>query len=96
MASSARSLLGVPITGRRNCSLTSPVTSLLPSPADLLNPGIKLGSPALQVDSLPTELSGSGSTYLQFSASSPAQRWSLLTLPLDPGTWTIVLTSVDQ
>ena len=58
MASSARSLLGVPITGRRNCSLTSPVTSLLPSPADLLNPGIKLGSPALQVDSLPTELSG--------------------------------------
>ena len=29
-----------------------------PSPADLPNPGIKLGSPALQVDSLPTELSG--------------------------------------
>ena len=28
------------------------------SPADLLNPGIKPGSPALQVDSLPTELSG--------------------------------------
>ena len=25
---------------------------------DLLNPGIKLGSPALQADSLPTELSG--------------------------------------
>ena len=30
----------------------------LPSPADLPNPGIELGSPALQVDSLPTELSG--------------------------------------
>ena len=30
----------------------------IPSPADLPNPGIKLGSPALQVDSLPTELSG--------------------------------------
>ena len=28
------------------------------SPADLSNPGIELGSPALQVDSLPTELSG--------------------------------------
>ena len=29
-----------------------------PSPADLPNPGIEPGSPALQVDSLPTELSG--------------------------------------
>ena len=28
------------------------------SPADLPNPGIKLGSPALQADSLPTELLG--------------------------------------
>ena len=31
---------------------------LFPSPGDLPGPGIKLGSPALQVDSLPTELSG--------------------------------------
>ena len=30
----------------------------IPSPADLPTPGIKLGSPALHVDSLPTELSG--------------------------------------
>ena len=30
----------------------------IPSPADLANPGVKPGSPALQVDSLPTELSG--------------------------------------
>ena len=30
----------------------------MPSPADLLDPGIEPGSPALQVDSLPTELSG--------------------------------------
>ena len=30
----------------------------IPSPGDLSNPGIELGSPALQVDSLPTELSG--------------------------------------
>ena len=30
----------------------------IPSPADLPDPGIEPGSPALQVDSLPTELSG--------------------------------------
>ena len=29
-----------------------------PSPRDLPNPGIKPGSPALQADSLPTELQG--------------------------------------
>ena len=28
----------------------------MPSPVDLLDPGIELGFPALQVDSLPTEL----------------------------------------
>ena len=31
---------------------------LIPSPADVPDPGIEPGSPALQVDSLPTELSG--------------------------------------
>ena len=30
----------------------------IPSPVDLPDPGIKLGFPALQADSLPTELSG--------------------------------------
>ena len=30
----------------------------IPSPADLPNPEIKPGSPALQMDSLPTELPG--------------------------------------
>ena len=30
----------------------------LPSPGDLPNPGIKLGSPALQADSFPSELPG--------------------------------------
>ena len=30
----------------------------MPFQGDLPDPGIKLGSPALQVDSLPTELSG--------------------------------------
>ena len=29
-----------------------------PSPGDLPNPGMELGSPALQTDSLPTELRG--------------------------------------
>ena len=32
------------------------VGSLIPSPGDLPNPGIEPGSPALQVDFLPTEL----------------------------------------
>ena len=30
----------------------------VPPPADLPDPGIEPGSPAMQVDSLPTELSG--------------------------------------
>ena len=34
------------------------VGSLFPSPGDLPNPGIEPRSPALQVDSLPAELSG--------------------------------------
>ena len=34
------------------------VGSLFPSPGDPRNPGIEQGSPELQADSLPTELSG--------------------------------------
>ena len=34
-----------------------------PSPGDLPNPGMELGSPALQVDSLTTELSGKPLKY---------------------------------
>ena len=34
------------------------VGSLFLSPGDLPNPGIELGSPALQTDSLPTDISG--------------------------------------
>ena len=30
----------------------------IPSPGDLPNPGMELGSPALQADSLPAELPG--------------------------------------
>ena len=35
-----------------------------PSPGDLPKPGIKLGSPTLQADSLPTELRGKPRTLL--------------------------------
>ena len=44
-----------------------------PSPGDLPNPGIELGSPALQEDSLPTELSGKpkGETILEVSQEAP-------------------------
>ena len=34
----------------------SKITQDISSPADLPNPGIEPGSPALQVDSLPTEI----------------------------------------
>ena len=40
-----------------------------PSPGDLPNPGIKPGSPALQADSLLTELSGSPVIILRFYES---------------------------
>ena len=40
-----------------------------PSPGDLLNPGIELGSPELQVDSLPTELSGKPDIYCTMASS---------------------------
>ena len=41
---------------------------LFPSPGDLPNPGIKPGSPALQADSLPTELSGLQMALLSVSS----------------------------
>ena len=37
----------------------------IPFPADLPDPGIELGSPALQADSLPTELSGCMYVFLK-------------------------------
>ena len=42
------------------------VGSSFPSPVDLPNPGIKQGSHALQVDFLPTELSGMHQLTAQF------------------------------
>ena len=53
----------------------------IPSPVDLLNLGIKPGSPALQVDSLPTELSG---------ASAPKQRW------YQAGGWALTCTVLSH
>ena len=41
-----------------------------PSPGDLPDPGIEPGSPALQADSLPTELQGKV-TYRSLSTSIP-------------------------
>ena len=38
-----------------------------PPPEDLLEPGIEPGSPALQADSLPTELQGNPHVYTQVS-----------------------------
>ena len=43
---------------RNSAGQITGVGSPFPSSADLPDPGIKLGSPALQADSLPTELSG--------------------------------------
>ncbi|CAI9158194.1 unnamed protein product [Rangifer tarandus platyrhynchus] len=42
------------------------VGNLFPSPGDLPNPGIKPRSPALQVDSLPAELSGKPTLCITF------------------------------
>ena len=42
------------------CSVHNPD----PSPGDIPDPGIKLGSPALHTDSLPTEPLGKPSTFL--------------------------------
>ena len=51
-----------------------------PSPEDLPNPGIKLGSPALQGDSLPTELSGK-----PWKKHSPGQNTGMGSLSLLQG-----------
>ena len=42
----------------------------VPSPGDLLNPGIKLGSPSLQANSLPFEPPGKPQYAVQFSTTS--------------------------
>ena len=39
----------------------------MPSPGDLPDPGIELGSPALQLDSLPAELPGKPNSFLTWA-----------------------------
>ena len=53
-------------------------------PADLPDPGIKLGSPALQVDSLPTELSGKPQVE-QVVKNPPANAGDMRNSGLIPG-----------
>ena len=48
---------------------------LFPSPGNLPNPGIKLGSPALQEDSLPVELPGKPSLTPRFCLNSCPLSW---------------------
>ena len=54
-----------------------------PSPPDLPGPGIELGSPALQGDSLPTELSGkplvqwSHLQYSEYDINIERQFWEV-------------------
>ena len=47
----------------------------IPSPADLLNPGIEPGSPALLADSLPTELWGKPKFRSSFLLHYPNPSW---------------------
>ena len=57
--------------------------SFFTSPEDLLNPGIELGSPALQVDLVPTELSGEPVSLklniqkTKIMASGPITSWKI-------------------
>ena len=44
-----------------------------PSPGDLPDPGIKHRTPAMQADSIPTELPGASQIYVFTRASSSAQ-----------------------
>ena len=67
----------------------------IPSPADLPNPGIEPRSPALQADSLPTELSGKPSVshhyychHIMISYHSPCFALAaLLTVNNCTATW---------
>ena len=57
------------------------------TPGDLPDLGIKPGSPALQADSLPSELQGSPSSYIQIvECSSETKRNRLLTPSTTPTT----------
>ena len=71
-----------------------------PSPADLPKPGIELGSPALQVDSLPTELWGKPKEAEWFGRHADDIRASLVVqavknLPAIQETWVWSLGQAD-
>ena len=80
----------------------------MPSPVDLLNPGIKLGYPALQADSLPTELPGKQMGKIKdrngidlTEAANVKKRWQKYTEELykkdlnDPGNHDGVITYLE-
>ena len=55
----------------------------IPSPGDLHNPGIELGSPTLQVDSLPTELLGKPKHHYYGKCHySELKKYPLMVLPI--------------
>ena len=60
----------------------------MPSPADLPDPGIKLGSPAWQVYSLPTELSGKSKyhklSYIHYQSLHGKSFFTNLSVPAAP------------
>ena len=68
----------------------------IPSPVDLPNPGIEPGSPALQVDSLPGELSGKPrelTKYLVEGMTGSVLCWSCL-IPACENQWSSFLFSL--
>ena len=70
----------------------------IPSPEDIPNPGIKLGSPALQVDSLPLAPPGKPmKTYLNFTYNQVKWKWkSLSCVRLFATPWTIQSTEFSR
>ena len=66
-----------------------------PSPGNLPDPGIKPGSPALQADSLPFELQGTPSSYIQIvECYAETKRNRLLTPSTTPSTTQMDLRNI--
>ena len=57
----------------------------MPSPGYLPDPGIELGSPELQVDSLPTELLGKPQGHVYEEGNGNPLQYSCLENPMDGG-----------
>ena len=71
------------IAGRFFTSWATREAQPVPSPGGLPNPGVELGSPALQVDSLPAELSGTLAIFQVYQPVSSHLVFGFL-LPLSP------------